>query len=102
MGGLRYCYGVATVLRRCCTLGYPLYIPCTSLVHPFYSRRDFGDPPMPPPGSGPVPTALVWPLFKGNRILRRIGGGVILLPVLTAIYSWPLLTRTWFRAASRR
>ena len=41
---MRYCSFIATVLSWCCSLGYPLYIPCTSLVHPLCSRGDFRQP----------------------------------------------------------
>src|ERR1039458_8653281 len=35
-GNLQYCSGIAPVLRRCCSLVQPLYIPYLSLVHPLY------------------------------------------------------------------
>src|ERR1017187_1962230 len=64
----RYCHGIAPVLRWCCSLGYPLGIPCTSLVHPFYSGRAFVSHSVSPPSPGLDLTAFFWPRFKGNRI----------------------------------
>jgi|ERR1035438_4767118 hypothetical protein len=54
------------------SLVQPLYIPYLSLVHPFYSHRDFGSLPVFPPSPGLILTALVWPLFEGNHIVVRL------------------------------
>jgi hypothetical protein len=65
---LRCCSGVASVLSPWVSLVQPLYNPCTSLVHPLCTRGDFGGPTVSPPSPALVLTAMVRPLFKGNRI----------------------------------
>src|ERR1035438_1582937 len=60
----RYCSGIAPVLRACCSLGHPLYIPCTSLLHHLGLRVCFGRclkpsaPRLAPPKPATARTAL--------------------------------------------
>src|ERR1017187_3325850 len=61
---LQCCSGVAMVLFPWVSLGYPLYIPCTSLVHPLYTRGDFGSRTVSRRRCGLGLTALVWLIFK--------------------------------------
>src|ERR1017187_9099770 len=74
---LRHCYGVARVLVPWTSLIYPLYNPCTSLIHGFSSRADFVNATVSSPGRCLLLTASALPLFKwlllGGLCPRRLG-----------------------------
>jgi hypothetical protein len=81
----------AWVLLRYCEPVVPLYIPCTTVVHPLYTHEDLGGFAVFPPSPDFTLTAQMWRLFKGNRIFLTLQFSTVILSRFLRLCSYALI-----------